>query len=305
MLNSLNYHHLYYFWMVATEGTVQDAASKLHLAHATVSGQIKQLEAQLGHKLFRRKGRRLALTEVGEVALGYADIIFSNGQEMLSALRRQAPGAQKRLVVGVTEVMPKLVVRQILEPALRMGDGLRIVCEEDRLERLLAELALHNIDVVLADTPVPNDIDVKAFNHPLGECELVFMAAPDLLAEKRGKGAFPEFLDGMPFLLPTVGSSIRRCLDSFFRANDIAPYITAEIADSAMLKVLGADGLGVFAVPDVIEEQVGEQYGVIALGYTEGARERFYAISTERRVKHPAVLAICEGVRAGSFGRVG
>lgn len=300
MLNSLNFHHLYYFWMVAREGTVQAAAAKLHLAHPTVSGQIKQLESQLGHKLFRRRGRRLELTKVGELALGYADAIFSNGQELLSALRRQAPGSQGRLVVGVTEVMPKLVVKQMLEPALKLDSDLRIVCEEDRLERLLTELALHNIDVVLADTPVPNDIDVKAFNHPLGECELVFLAAPSLLKKKHSK-KFPECLNDLPILLPTVGSSIRRSLDAFFREHDVEPYIVGEIADSAMLKVLGADGLGVFAMPDVIEEHVCEQYGVVALGHTEGVRERFYAISTERRIRHPAVLAICEAVRGELF----
>ena len=300
MLNSLNFHHLYYFWTVAHEGSVKAAASKLHLAHATVSGQIKQLESQLGHQLFRRRGRYLELTEVGEVALGYADVIFSAGQELLSSLSRQAPGRPQRLVVGVTEVMPKLVVRQMLEPALRLDGDMRIVCEEDRLERLLAELALHNIDVVLSDTPVPNDVDVKAFNHPLGECELVFCAAPKLM-EAKGPGDFPACLEGMPVLMPTVGCSMRRSLDAFFRSHEIRPRIAAEIADSAMLKVLGADGLGVFAVPDVIEEHVCEHYGVLPLGHTTGVRERFYAISTERRIRHPAVLAICNAVRGELF----
>lgn len=294
MLNELNFHHLYYFWLVAREGGVQAAARKLRLAHPTVSGQVKQLEAKLGHRLLERRGRRLQPTATGELVLGYADVIFSTGHELLSALEH-GPERPTRLVVGVTEVMPKLVVRQLLEPAYAADPTIRMIIEEESLESLLGKLAIHQVDLILADATIPKDLHVKAFNHALGECGLVFLATDSIRQEL--SGAFPACLDGAPMLLPTRGAAMRRSLESLFEEHNVKPRIAAEVADSAMLKVMGAAGRGVFAIPDIIEEDVCRQYAVQPIGRDSAYRERFYAISSERRIRHPSVLAICDAAR--------
>jgi len=303
MLGDLNFHHLYYFWVVAREGSIQAAARKLRLAHPTISGQLKQLEAQFGQRLFRRRGRRLELTETGELTLKYADTIYSTGHELLSALKHGAGRHPTRVVVGVTEVMPKLVVRRLLEPALKAGPDIRMIIEEDSLEDLLGQLAIHRLDLVLADDAVPRTLHVKAFNHSLGQCGLVFLATAAL--QKSLSGEFPKNLDGAPVLVPTQGAAMRRSLENLFQEHNIKPRIVAEIADSAMVKVLGADGHGVFAMPDIIEGDVCQQYGVVPVGRTSEHRERFYAISTERRVTHPSVLAICEAMSRDRRGNRG
>lgn len=299
-MDHLNYHHLHYFWTVAKEGGIQQAARKLRLAHPTISGQIKQLEESMGHKLFRRKGRRLVLTEVGKLVLGYAEIIFSTGQELQSALGRSVPGAPQRIVVGVTEVMPKLVVKQLLEPALSLRPAVRIIVEEDRIERLLGELAIHALDLVLADRQVPPDIDVKAFHHPLVECGVAIVATPGLAQDLRP--GFPASMSGAPVILPGRGSNLRRSVDDWLARHELFVEVVAEIADSALIKVLGTDGFGAFAIPDVIQTDVCQQFGVELVGRAEGLRNQFYAISTERRIRNPAVQAICRGVDADRTG---
>lgn len=295
MLSDINYHHLYYFWVVAREGGIQSAARKLRLAHPTISGQIKQLEAQLERRLFQRRGRRLELTKIGQIAFDYADIIFTTGHELLSALKHGDTERPTRVVVGLTEVMPKLVVRQFLEPAFAADPNIRLVLEEDSLESLLAQLAVHNIDVILADSTVPQGIHVRAFNHLLGDCGLVFLATRSLADSLNGE--FPQNLDGAPMLVPTRGAVMRSSLERLFQECHVQPRIVAEVADSAMLKVLGADGYGVFAMPDLIEDEICSQYDVIPVGRSADYRERFYAISTERRIRHPSVVAVCSSAR--------
>ena len=298
-MQHLNYHHLQYFWHVAREGGVQQASKKLRLAHPTISGQIKQLEESAGHRLFRRKGRGLELTDMGRVVLGYADVIFAAGQELQWALSRGVPGTPHRIVVGVTEVMPKLVVKRLLAPAFSMEPSIRVVVEEDRIETLLAELAIHSVDVVLADRQAPPDIGVRAFHHSLGECGVSIVASRALA--KKYKGGFPKSLNGAPFILPGSGSNLRRTIDDWLTRLGLAVHVVAEVADSALVKVLGADDGGVFAVPSVIAAEVCEQFGIENLGEVAGARNHFYAISTERRVRNPAVQAICESARLELF----
>lgn len=299
MLNQLNFHHLFYFWTVATEGSIQGAAAKLRLAHPTISSQIKLLEGQLGHKLLRRHGRGVVLTEEGELVFQYAGDIVASGNELLAAMAQDAPLRPSKVVVGVTEGMPKLIVRKLLDPALQVSENVHLVLEEDRVDRLLAQLAIHQLDLVLSDVPVPDSVDVKAFNHRLGECGLSFLATRAL--RKQLKGKFPQNLDGAPMLLPTPRSAVRRSLDAYFRSEGIRPKIVAEVADSAMLKVLGSDGLGVFPVASVIEASAKEQFSVVSVGRTDAIREAFYVISTERRVRNPAVLAICTTARTEIF----
>lgn len=290
-MDHLNYHHLHYFWTVAKEGGIQQAARKLRLAHPTISGQIKQLEESMGHRLFRRKGRRLILTDVGKLVFSYAEVIFTTGQELQSALRRSAPGSPQRLVVGVTEVMPKLVVKRLLEPVLAMQPAIRIIVEEDRIERLLSDLAIHAVDVVLADRKVPPDIDVRAFHHLVVECGVAIVATSNVTRQLHGE--FPQSLTGAPFILPGRGSNLRRSLDDWLARHALFVEVIAEVADSALIKVLGADDVGAFAIPNIIEKEVCQQFGVKFIGQAEGLRNQFYAISTERRVKNPAIQMIC------------
>lgn len=294
----LNYHHLLYFWTVVTEGSVVRAARKLRLAQPTVSGQVKLLEDALGERLFQRTGRTLVLTEMGRLVFRYADDIFALGRELQDAVKgRKAP---QRLVVGVADVVPKLIARRLLAPALDVSGSLRIVVREDTSEKLLAALALFELDVVLSDAPVPPNARVKAFSHALGECGVSFFAAAkDAARLKRG---FPRTLDGLAFLLPAAGTAIRRDLERWFDVNGLNPAIVGEFDDSALLKTFGEAGLGVFAAPSVIDADVTRQYRVRVIGRTEDVRERFYAISIERRLTHPAVVAITEAARRKVFG---
>ncbi len=297
----LNYHHLLYFWLVVREGGVTRAAEKLHLSHPTVSTQIKQLERALGEKLLEKKGRRLVPTEVGQIAYRYADEIFGLGHELLDTVKGRPGVGPLRLVVGVTQAIPKLVARRLLEPALSMKGlpPVRLVCLEDQTERLLAELAAHNLDLVLSDTAVPPSSSVRAFHHVLGECGVTIFASKELAARHRRN--FPRSLDGAPFLLPTEGSNLRRALEQFFDQHGLRPRLIAEFEDSALLKVFGQDGLGLFPVPSAIEDDVRRQHEVEVVGRLPEVRERFYAISVERRLKNPAVVAICEAARKRLF----
>jgi LysR family transcriptional activator of nhaA len=295
----LNYQHLLYFWMVVREGGIVPASRVLRLAHPTISGQIKQLESVLDQQLFDRSGRRLKLTEVGKMTYRYADEIFTLGRELMQALKQQPAGRPLTLVVGITEQMPKLVARQLLRPALSLEDPVRLVVEEGQHDRLVAELALHNLDVVLADAPIPSGSHIKAFSHQLGECGISFVASKALARQFRG--SFPQCLNGAPFIFPTHEAKLRRALEQWLDSNDIVVETVAEIADSALIKVLGQDGLGLFAVPGVIEEDVIQQYRMQVVGRTEEVKERFYALSVERRIRHPAVAAISEAARSSLF----
>ena len=291
----LNYHHLLYFWTVARLGSVSRASAELRLTQATVSAQVKSLEKSLGEELFRKSGRHLTLTETGRLAFRYADEMFSLGQEMLGTLKGRSEGRLARLTVGVTDVLPKLVVYQLVEPALKLKESYRIICREGTNEELLPALALHDIDVVLTDAPLDPGSNVKAFNHLLGECGSILFGTPKL-AEVYRRG-FPKSLDGAPFLLPTRNTTARRSLDQWFEAQRIAPLIVAEFEDSALLKVFGQHGLGVFFAPSVIARDVQRQYDVKVIGQVDTVRERFFAISLDRKLKHPAVVAISEAAK--------
>ena len=298
-MDSLNYHHLRYFWVVAREGGLVPAGKVLRLSHPTLSAQIHSLEEQLGERLFSKVGRKLALTEVGRVVFRYADEIFNLGREMVDTVEGRDTGQSLRLNVGVVDVVPKLVVRELLHPALQLTSPVRLICHEGSYEELLADLSLHAMDIVIADAPIPAGSNVRAFTHLLGETGASFFGTRSLV--QRYRRGFPQSLNGAPMLLPLENLTLRRSLNQWFARHDIKPRVVAEFEDSALLTVFGANGSGVFAAPSVVEDEVVAQYGVQVLGRVPEIRERYYAISAERRLKHPAVLAISELARAELF----
>ncbi|HEX8820807.1 MAG TPA: transcriptional activator NhaR [Archangium sp.] len=295
----LNYHHLLYFWTVARAGSIAKASQELHLAQPTISAQLKLLEESLGHKLFERQGRRLVLTDVGRTVLRYAEDIFRLGNELKNVVNGIPSGQQLRLAVGVTDVIPKLVAERLIQPAFDTSPDIRITCREGPLPQLLASLALHELDVVLADAPSSEPVSIRAFNHLLGKCGVSFFGAPRLAHLTRG---FPRSLDGAPLLLPSETSSVRRSLELWFEAQHVHPVIVGDFDDSALLKAFGHRGHGVFAAPSVIEDEVCRQFDVSIIGRTEDIETCFYAISVERRLRHPSVVAIAETARSRLFG---
>jgi LysR family transcriptional activator of nhaA len=299
-MQRLNYHHLQYFWLVAREGGLAEAGKLLRLSPPTLSGQIRALEESIGHQLFRKQGRRLVLTDVGQVAYRYADEIFSLGRELGDVLERRVLPVATTFHVGLSEMIPKMVVRLLLEPVLESKPPARLVCHEGTLESLMAGLASHTYDLVLADTPLPAGSSVRAYNHMLGECGVTFFARPDIA--RRLRNGFPESLNQAPMLLPTEGSALRRELEAWFDAHGIVPRVVAEIADSALLKSFGAAGEGAFCVPSIVDKVVASMYGVAAIGQTREVIERFYAISPERRIRNPAVAAISVAAKRHLFG---
>lgn len=294
----LNYHHLLYFWVVAREGGLAPAGKLLRLSHPTLSGQIRKLEESLGLDLFEKRGRRLELTEMGRVAFRYAEQIFGLGQEMQDVLRGRLVQRPARLVVGISDVVPKLLVRTLLEPAFSPGE-IELECREDRLEGLLADLARHELDLVIADTPVPEDAAVKAYNHVLGTSDITLVGPPKLARELRRD--FPASLDGAPLLLPLEGGILRRHLDAWFTTIGVRPRVVAQAEDSALLKEFAADGMGGVFVPTVVAETVCTRFGLTDIGRAASIKERYYAISLERRLVHPAVLAIRRAAREDVF----
>lgn len=296
----LNYHHLLYFWTVAREGSIVRAAKVLNLSHPTISAQIRALEEALGESLFRRVGRKLVLTEMGHVVLGYADEIFATGREMLDAVRGRPSGRPARLNVGVADALPKLVVRRLLDPIRRLDPPVRVVARDDKPARLVADLAQHALDVVLTDAPIGPSSAVRVFHHLLGESPVAFFASRDLAARLRPR--FPRSLDGAPVLLPTDNSTLRRSIDAWFDREGIRPRVVAEFDDSALLKSFGEDGWGAFPSPTVVSAALRRQHGALMVGRIPDIQERFYAITAERRIKNPAVVAICEKARTELFG---
>jgi len=296
----LNYHHLLYFWIVAREGSLARASAELRLAQSTVSKQIHQFEDVLGHALFAKSGRQLVLTESGRVVFRFADEIFGLGREMLDTLRDRPIGKPLRVTVGIADVVPKLLAERVLAPALTMAGPLRLVCKEDKPDRLLADLALHDLDVMLTDAPASPNVKIRAFNHLLGESEIAFFGRKELAAKHRR--GFPASLEGAPVLLPTENTALRRSLDQWFAANGVRPNIVGEFEDSALLKVFGLRGTGVFPAPVVVAKEVEAQYQVRSIARVPQVRERLYAVTVERRITHPAVVAICEAAKSLVFG---
>jgi LysR family transcriptional activator of nhaA len=296
----LNYHHLLYFWLAAKTGSVTQASNELHLSQSTVSAQIRALEQALDEKLFRRHGRRLVPTEVGRLVFQYADEIFALGRELVDTVKDRPTGRPLRLNVGVADVLPKLVAHRLVAPALALDLPVRLVCTEGKPPQLLAELAQHRLDVVLSDMPADPGVAVKVFTHLLGECEVVLVAVPALAA--RHRRGFPRALDGAPLLLPTTGTAMRRALEQWMEGLAIRPLVVGEFEDTALMQAFGREGVGIFPIPSVVERAVCRQYGVRVVGRVPEVRERFYAISAERRLKHPAVVAISSAAKADLFG---
>ena len=295
----LNFKHLHYFVSVAREGGIIRAAERLHLAPQTLSVQISQLEDRIGVALFNRTGRRMELTTMGKLALSYAEEIFQTGTELEEILRQ---GGEERFVtfrVGISDVVPKFVAHRLLVPVLNQPEAVRLVCHEDRLERLLAEMAIHRLDMVLADRPMPPGTEIKGYSHPLGESAVAFMAAPVLAAKL--KGSFPENLEGQPLLLPGKDSALHTALPRWLERQGIWMRIVGEFDDSALMKAFGEGGAGIFpaasaSLPDIVAHYEVEQIGVI-----EDIHERYFLISPERRLKHPAARAVSDHARTGLF----
>lgn len=295
----LNYRHLYYFWAAAREGGVTAAAEKLHVSQSSMSTQIKKLERALGHELFDRSGRSMSLTAEGRLVLEYADDIFRLGRELRGTVQRSLAGRPLELRVGLADSIPKLVAIHLLEPAFGLPDPVRLHVREDRTDRLLSELATHDLDLVLSDMPIPANVSVQAFNHLLGESTVEIFASPPLAARLRHD--FPESLSGAPFILPAEGYTLRRSLDEWFGERDFVPMIVAEVQDSALIKAFGEDGIGAFAAPSIVGDEIVQRYSVERVGCATGVTERFYAITAERRLKHPAVVAISEDSKRQLF----
>lgn len=290
----LNYHHLRYFWTVAREGSIARACEKLLLSQPTISGQLRALEKSLDAKLFDRVGRNLQLTETGRRVYHYANEIFSLGQELQDSLQGRPAGAL-RLVVGVADVLPRLVVYQLLKPAIQLADSVQLVCYDDKVEALLSRLAVHELDVVLADVPVGPLVKVRAYSHLLGSCGVSLLASAKLVAAYRR--GFPQSLDGAPFLLPMEGSALRRSLDEWFESVGIRPRNCAEFADYDLFETFAESGVGIFAIPSVVEAEARRHHRLRLLARVDAIQERFYAISTELKPRHSAVVAIAEQAR--------
>ena len=295
----INYKHLRYFWAVANEGGVARAGESLHLTPQTISGQLSLLEESLGVELFTRVGRNLEITEVGRLVLSYANEIFSLGGELEEAIHQLPERRPQLFRVGVVDVLPKSIAHRILEPALQMPEPVRMVCREASLDTLLAELAVHRLDLVLADRPIPPTVSTRGFSHKLGECAVSFFANEKL--HKKLTGDFPDCLDGAPLFLPSSGTQLRSGIDRWLDKHRIHPRIIAEFDDSALMKSFGQEGAGIFIAPAAIEAEVEWQYQATAIGQTDEVQEHFYAISVERRVVHPVTFAVMEAARNNLF----
>jgi len=296
----LNYHHLLYFWMVARKGSIARACEELRLAQPTISGQLRALEESLGEKLFARQGRRLVLTEVGQVVYRYAEEIFAIGAELTDVLKGRPRNRPTRLLVGVSDLIPKLIAYRILEPALALKGGVQIECYEDTPEKLFLSLSVHELDLVLTDAPASSAVRVRVFNHLLGSSGVALFASPPLASFYRKR--FPGSLTGAPFLLPMKNSAFRQILDQWFETHAIQPRILGEFQDTALLTVFGQAGAGIFAAPTAIEREVRSPYRVAKVGNLGGKVTEYYAISAERKLKHPAAAVIAEVAKHKLFG---
>ena len=291
----LNYHHLYYFHAVAKEGSIAQVSKTLRLGPATISAQIRSLEGALDQQLFERVGRGLVLTEHGRVVLRYADEIFGLGREMRETFAGKSGGRATKLRVGISDSVPKLIAHQLLAPALAMPSAVHLVARESGTPALIADLIAHALDLVITDAPIQSTGHVRAYNHVLGETGISFFATPTLA--KRLRHGFPARLDGAPMLLPADTSSVRPQIDHWLESQGVRPTVVAEFDDSALMKVFGQHGAGVFPGPTMVEREIARQYGVSAIGRTTAVRERFYAITVDRKIKHPVAIAITDAAR--------
>ncbi len=295
----LNYHHLYYFWTVVQEGGITAASKRLHLVPSTVSAQLSTFEETLDVKLFQRVGRNIKPTEMGQLVFQYADEIFSMGKELMDTVRGHPQAGRIPLRVGVVDALPKMIVRDLLDPVFKMDEPIRLICCENKKEALLAKLALHELDIVLSDSPMGTGLSVKAFNHILGECGVTFFAVEELSAPLRQ--GFPDSLSDAPLLLPMQSTPLRGALDLWFESLQIVPQIVGEFDDAALLKAFGQQGDGIFMAPTAIEDEIQRQYKVSLVGRTDKVQYQFYAISIEKILTHPAVLTISTAARHSLF----
>ena len=296
----MNFKHLYYFWVAAKAGGINRAGEQLHTTPQTLSGQIKLLEQWLGRALFRKSGRQLELTSDGQVALGYADEIFALGAELESALRQPRSGQRVlEFRVGVADSVAKSVAYRLLEPALSVAEPVRLIGSEGKFPDLLADLALHRLDLVIADEPLSRRVSVKAFNHPLGTTRMSFFATPTLAAGL--KGDFPRCLDGAPMLIQGAASAVRQQLEGWLARNQLHPRVVGEFDDGALMTAFGREGRGVFMAPTVLEAETVDQFGVEVVGRSTELVEEFFAVSVERRITHPCVVAIAQVARRELF----
>lgn len=295
VIRRLNYQHLLYFWSVVRTGSLKQACEELALSAPTVSAQLRTLEERLGEKLLEKSGRTLVPTEVGRLVYGYADEIFSLGRDLLQALEHRPTRRPLRLVVGIDDVVPKEIAHRLIEPALTLKQPVRIICREGTLERLLGELAIHKVDLVLSDAPITPSLSVRAYSHHLGTSEEWWMATPAIA--KTLRRGFPKSLDGVPVLLPTDDTAIRRALDQWLDAHNVRPILIGEFEDYALLREFARAGHGFTSVPGVLREQFRRQYRFSPIGSASPVKAEFYAISLERKIKHPAITAVVENAR--------
>jgi LysR family transcriptional activator of nhaA len=295
----LNYHHLLYFWSVVRAGSINKAAAELRVSPPAISTQLRLLEETLGTKLFARSGRRLVLTEMGRTVYSYAEEIFDLGRELMDVAKNRPVGRPLRLDIGVVDVLPKMIAQWLIQPALRIQETVHIVCREAAADQLIAKLATHELDVVLSDSPVDPNLKIRAYSHLLGDTGTTFVGTIEVAAKTKGR--FPKSLNGQPMLLPTDNTSLRRNLNYWFETNGIVPAVVGEFEDYAMIRAFGQQGGGIFPVPSVFEKQLRKQDSVRAIGRTDDVRSQFFAISAERKLQHPAVVAICESARSDLF----
>ena len=297
---ALNYKHLRYFWMVAKSGSIARASEQLHLTPQSISGQLSEFEAALGVKLFRRVGRGLELTETGQRMLGYAEQIFTLGNELVDSLRDDAPQQSIPFRVGIADSVPKMVAYRLVEPSLERDEPIKLICREGRLATLLADLAVHRLDMVIADRPMPDHLNVRGYDHFLGESGISIFAAKALAADYTAP--FPQVLDGAPFLMPGAEVALHARLLRWFEAERLRPRIVGEFDDSALLKAFGQAGAGFFAAPTAIDDYVIRHYEVQVIGRIETVREQVYAITNERKLTHPIIAAIYQFAKHDIFG---
>jgi LysR family transcriptional activator of nhaA len=291
----INYNHLHYFWIVARKGSIARAAEELMVSQPTISIQIRELESAVGRPLFDRVGRGLRLTDAGQIALGYANEIFNLGRQMIDALEHHPTDRPLKLSVGILDAIPKVVVRQLLEPALRLPQPVQLICREDKADRLLADLAARRTDVVLSDAPIGTTVHARGFNHLLGESAVAFFAEPALARSLRR--GFPASLSGKPMLLPSEHTQLRAALNGWFHARRIHPQVAGEFDDSALMFGFGQSGRGVFPALSVMEQVLSRELGVRLVGRAGDLRERLYLISLEAKLRNPAVRAVCDAAR--------
>lgn len=291
----LNYHHLRYFWTVAREGGLRQAAQKLHVSQPSISAQIRELEDAFGEKLFRRQGRSNVLTDAGQIALGYADEIFALGLELTNAIKQRPSAQALRLHVGVADSVPKLVTHEILKPVFSMPRTVHVICREGKIEDLLAQLAAHRLDIVLADEPPSSSHRIRVFDHKLGESGVTFFATAPLSGKLRKR--FPKSLHEAPALLPAESTSLRRSLDRWFQEIGVYPQVVADFEDAALMKVIAAEGRGFIALPSVVSDEAVARFSLRAIGTSDRCRVEFHAITAERRISHPAVSMITQEAR--------